>query len=258
MSKYQFQGSRLDLFYELVRTDFVMRYHNSVLGFVWVLLKPFLIFLILTTVFSWFFKNQDQFYHLNLLLGLLLYSYFAEGTLRGVTCLTEKSNIILKVNFPKVIAIFTSVVNSFISFFFGFLVFLLFWFFSQPNNSLTNLPYFLLLIIILTSLILGLNFFLSIIYTKLRDLFSIWEVLLQLIFYSSPIIYPLSLVPDKFKALFLLNPLSVIITESQKSLITNQPFSWFYTGYAFIFSTGFLIFGLLFFKQFIKKIAENY
>jgi len=258
MSKPKFKGNTWDLFYELVRTDFIMRYHNSVLGFIWVLLKPFLIFLILVIVFSWVFKNQDQFYHLNLLLGLLLYSYFAEATLRGVTCLYEKSNIILKVNFPKVIAILTSVVNSFISFFFGFLVFLGFWFWTKPNSSLANLPYFLLLIIILTGLIVGLSFFFSIVYTKLRDLLSIWEVLLQLIFYASPIIYPLSLVPDKFKSIFLLNPLSVIIVESQKALITGKAFSWSHVNYALIISTCFVIFGFLFFQKYIKKIAENF
>ena len=258
MSKPKFRGNTWDLFYELVRTDFIIRYHNSVLGFIWVLLKPFLIFSILVVVFSWVFKSQDQFYHLNLLLGLLLYSYFAESTLRGVTSLTEKSTIILKVNFPKIIAILTSVVNSFISFFFGFLVFLLFWFWSKPIDSLSNLPYFLLLIIIFTNIIIGLNFFLSIVYTKLRDLFSIWEVLLQLIFYSSPIIYPLTLVPDKFKSLFLLNPLSIIITESQKALITGKAFSWAHLNYALVASIFLSISGYLFFQKNIKRIAENF
>ena len=156
------------------------------------------------------------------------------------------------------IAIFTSVVNSFISFIAGFLVFLIFWFLSKPAGSPLNLPYFLLLIIILTNLILGLNFFISIIYTKLRDLLSIWEVLLQLIFYASPIIYPLSLVPNRFKSLFLLNPLAIVVTESQKALITNQAFSWFYVNYAFIISTSLLTLGFLFFRKYIKKIAENF
>ena len=141
MSKSKFRGNTGDLFYELIRTDFILRYHNSLLGFIWVLLKPFLIFVILVTVFSLVFKIQDRLYPLNLLLGILIYSYFAEATLRGITSLTEKSTIIIKVNFPKVIVIFTSVVNSFISFFFGFLVFLVFWFLAKPDGSLLNLPH---------------------------------------------------------------------------------------------------------------------
>lgn len=258
MSKPKFRGNIIDLFYELVRTDFILRYHNSLLGFFWVLLKPFLIFVILVTVFSLVFKIRDSFYPLNLLLGLLLYSYFAEATLRGITSLTEKSTIIVKVNFPKVIAIFTSVVNSFISFFFGFLVFLGFWVWVRPNGSLINLPYFLLLIIILTTLIIGLNFFLSIIYTKLKDMLSIWEVLLQLLLYLSPIIYPLSLVPEKYQKIFLLNPLAVIIHQSQIVLITGGKVNFGLTAYALIATFLLFIFGWKFFKNRIKKITDNF
>ena len=258
MSKPKFQGNYWDLFYELVRTDFILRYHNSVLGFIWVLLKPFLIFAILVTVFSLVFKIQDRFYPLNLLLGLLLYSYFAEATLRGITCLAEKSTIILKVNFPKAIAILTSVVNSFISFFFGFLAFLGFWFWIKPDGSLLNLPLFLLLVLILTILIIGLNFFLSIIYTKLKDLLSIWEVLLQLLLYLSPIIYPLSYVPSQYQTIFLLNPMAIIITQSQAVLITGRVFNWWLTGYSLILAIVMLIFGRLFFQSQIKRINDNF
>lgn len=258
MSKPKFRGNTADLFYELVRTDFILRYHNSVLGFIWVLLKPFLIFSILVSVFSLVFKIQDRLYPLNLLLGLLLFAYFSEATLRGITCLTEKSTIILKVNFPKAIAIFTSVVNSFISFFFGFLAFLGFWFLAKPAGSLLNLPYFFILIIILTLLIIGLNFIFSIGYTKFKDLLSIWEVLLQLILYLSPIIYPLSLVPEKYQTIFLFNPLAVIISQAQAALITGQGLNWQLVSYAFIISILVLVFGWLFFQRQIKKITDNF
>lgn len=258
MSKPKFRGNTGDLFFELVRTDFILRYHNSLLGFIWVLLKPFLIFSILVIIFSLVFKIQNRLYPLNLLLGLLLYSYFSEATLRGITCLTEKSTIILKVNFPKAMAIFTSVVNSFISFFFGFLAFLGFWFLTKPDGSLLNLPLFFLLIFILTILIIGLNFFLSISYTKLKDLLSIWEVLLQLLLYLSPIIYPLVFIPQKYQAIFLLNPMAVIISQSQAVLISGQSLDWRLTGYVLILSIVVLICGWLFFKQQIKKITDNF
>ena len=212
----------------------------------------------MVTVFSLAFKIQDRLYPLNLLLGLLLYSYFAEATLRGISSLTEKSTIILKVNFPKSIAVFTSVVNSFISFFFGFFAFLGFWFWVKPDGSLFNLPYFFLLVLILSILIIGLNFFLSIVYTKLKDLLSIWEVLLQLLLYLSPIIYPLSLVPDRHQAIFLLNPLAVIITQAQAVLITGEAFDWQLVSYAFGLAVLVLIFGWYFFQKQIKKITDNF
>ena len=247
-----------DLFYELVRTDFVMRYHNSALGFAWVLLKPFLLFFTLMVVFSWFFKNQDPFYKLNLLLGIIIYSYFQEAVLRGVSCLYEKSSIILKVNFPKVMAIFTSVVNSFISFFFSLIVFFIFWLWVRPSGSLLYLPYFFLHILILTALILGINLFISISYIRLRDLLSVSEILLRLIFYLTPIIYPLSIIPSRFQQILLLNPLAVVITQSQNVLVSGYQLSWTHTLYAFSLAAVFLFLGLYWFKKNITSVAENF
>ena len=257
MKKQKQNNNTWDLFYELVRTDFIIRYHNSVLGFVWVLLKPLLIFLTLMVVFSWFFKNQDPFYPLNLLLGIITYSYFQEATLRGVTCLDEKASIILKVNFPKILAIFTSVFNSFVSFFFSFIVFLIFWAYFQPAGSLIYLPQFFLLILILTGLIVSLNFFLSIIFIKFQDLQSIWEVLLRLLFYLTPVIYPLSMIPGRFQSLFLLNPLAVIVSQSRTILVTGGSLSWQQTSYILAVTLLFFITGFQFFRKYIKSIAEN-
>lgn len=258
MIKPKLRGNTADLFYELVRTDFVLRYHNSLLGFVWVLLKPFLIFGILFIVFSAVFKIRDNNYPFNLLLGLLLYSYFSEATLRGIVSLTEKSSIILKVSFPKTIAIFTSVVNSFISFFFGFLVFVGFWLWREPAGSLLRIPEFLLLIVVLTALIIGINFFLSIVYTKIKDLLSIWEVWLQLLLYICPIIYPLSLVPERYQPLFLVNPLAAIISQAQKLLITGVGLDWQLVGQTGLITGVVLISGWLFFRREVKKITENF
>lgn len=258
MSKPKFQGNHWDLFYELVRTDFVMRYHNSVSGFIWVLLKPFLIFLIIASVFSFLFKSHDPYYHLNLLLGLLIYTYFAESTLRGVTSLYDKSQVILKVNFPKIIAVYTSVANSLISFLAGFLVFLIFWFWSRPLTSLVGIGYFFLMILLLSVLILALNLVTGIIYTRLRDFASVWEVALQLIFWSTPIVYPISILPSSIQRLIWLNPLTVVVTQSREALISGGSYNWQAVAYL-LTVTGILLFtGYRFFSSRISKVAENF
>lgn len=251
------KNNTFDLFYELVRTDFVMRYHNSALGFIWVLLKPLLLFSIIVFIFSWFFKSKDPYYRYNLLLGIILFSYLSEATQRGIVCLYEKSKIILKVNFPKVLAIYTSVFNSFISFFFSFLAYLIFWLFTKDSRTPVLLPYFFLQVLSLTGLIIGLNFFISIIYPKLRDLLSIWEIMLRLLFYFTPIIYPITMIPDQYKKLFLLNPLAIIISESRKALITGEALSWPHTIYVFLTSMAILILGHYYFKKNVKSVAEN-
>lgn len=258
MSKPVFQGNRLDLFYELVRTDFVMRYHNSILGFVWVLLKPFLLFLIIVAVFSFLFQNHDPHYQLNLLLGILIYNYFAESTLRGITCLSDRSSVILKVTFPKIIAVYTSVANSLISFLAGLIVFLGFWLWTKPLNSLSGLGYFLILMLILSGLILAINLFTGIIYIKLKDFLSVWEVLLQLIFWSTPIVYPLSILPELMKKLALLNPLAVIVSQSRIALISNDIYDWRAIAYVLVLTIVGLFFGYRFFTKEIKQVVENF
>ena len=258
MSKSIFKGNRWDLFYELVRTDFVMRYHNSVLGFIWVLLRPFLLYLIIVTVFSFLFKSHDPNYQLNLLLGLLLYNYFAESTLRGVTSLYDRSSVILKINFPRIVAVYTSVANSFISFLAGFLVFLGFWLWFKPLNSLAGAGYFFFLTLILSGLILAINFFSGIIYTKFKDFFSVWEVFLQLVFWGTPIVYPVSILPEPLPRLALLNPLAVIITQSRVALIGGGAYNWPAVGSVLLLTLFLLLIGFRFFSREIKKVAENF
>ncbi len=258
MAKTEIQNNTVDLFYELVRTDFVLRYRNSVLGFGWVLLKPFLLFTVLLVVFSWFFQARDPHYRYNLLLGVLIYSYFSESTQRGVVSLFEKASIILKVNFPKVLTIYTSVFNSFISFLASFLVYLVFWIFTKPAGTIFDPSYFLLQIFSLTCLIAGLNFFLSIAFIFLRDLASIWEVLLRLLFYATPIIYPTGIIPDRFKLFFFLNPIAGIITESRKAIIGGGSYSWSQTIFTMIISLLVLFAGYRFFNSKVKYVAERF
>jgi ABC-type polysaccharide/polyol phosphate export permease len=192
------------------------------------------------------------------LLGLLLYSYFSEGILRGVTSLHDRSTVILKVNFPKVIAVYTSVANSLISFLAGFLVFLVFWFWSKPLDSLSGLGYFSLLVLVLSGLILGLNLFSGIIYTKLKDFFSVWEVALQLIFWGTPIVYPLSILPEPLQRLSILNPLAVIITQSRIALIDGGTYDWRLTAYVAGLTAILLLGGFKFFSSRITKVAEDF
>ena len=119
------------------------------------------------------------------------------------------------------------------------------------------MPYFLIQIFSLSCLIAGLNFFIGIIYINLRDLSSIWELLLRLLFYGTPIIYPLSSIPAQYKKIFLLNPLAVIISESRKALINGEMFSWGQTIYALLLALMILLFGFHFFRKNIKFIAEK-
>jgi len=247
----------IDLLKELVKTDFKLRYKNSVLGLVWVLLKPFLSFLILYLIFGYLFGNQDPNYRLNLLIGLITFQFFTEATSRGLAGLVSRANILLKINFPREIALLAPIINAIINYTFSLIIFFIFWFFNPTPLTwwwLVAPMYFFLLVMF----VIGFSLFTSILYVRLRDLETIWEVLSTLIFYATPIIYPISLLPEKFQSIILLNPVAAIIRDIRLILIQGRPpgvFSIIYVGGV---SLLMILFGWLYFRKQIKRVSEDF
>lgn len=251
-------SNKKDIFKILVATDFKLRYQNSILGVFWVLLKPLLLFLILYLVFSFLFGQKDPNYKLNLLLGIILFSFFSEGTKLGMESLLLRANVILKVNFPREIALYSAVAQSGISFCFNLLVFAVLWLLSPVKLHLAGIIYLVIYLGVLALLILGLSFFFGIIYVKFRDLQAIWEVILSLLFYGTPIIYPLSIIPEKYHNLILINPLAVIIHNAREVLIKGAMPDFPRTGITILISLFLFFLGILFFRKYVKKIAEEF
>lgn len=247
-----------DLFFELIRTDFKTRYANSFLGFAWVLLKPFLLFTVIFVVFSLFFQSGDPQYKLNLLLGILLFSFFQEGTMKGMTSISERSQIFQKIKFPYIIAILASVANSFINFIFGLLIFSLFFLGGSLFATAGDILYFVVLVVFLVCIVVSFSLVASILFVRLRDLNSIWEIGLQILFYATPVIYPLSFIPERFQQLFLLNPLSIIITQSRSALITKTAWDLSSFLYLVLFSVVALGVSYAAFSKLNSRTAEHF
>jgi len=102
------------LIWTLVRTDFATRYHGTIGGFVWALLRPLSTFVVLMGVFSFVFANTPQ-YRLGLILGLFLYEFFQEGTRTGLESLRAKGYLLTKAKFPSWILVVTSMSNALIT-----------------------------------------------------------------------------------------------------------------------------------------------
>jgi len=237
-----------DLLFELVRTSFKLRYNNSILGFLWVLLKPFLTFLILYFVWTSFSGSKD-YYPVKLMLGILLFNFLNEGIIFGMNGLLDKAGIILKVNFKRHIAVIAStlmaVINLVINMVLFTVIFVIYVMTSLANqrgmngfesivfevNKLGNnlggfgisILYFILLVSILYVFILGASFFLSIIIIRLRDLQHIFELFFTLLFWATPIVYQLSdIIQKPFGKIVALNPLGFLIESARQTLIYNN------------------------------------
>lgn len=213
----------LVLLRELVKTDFKLRYQGSVLGYVWSLLRPLLLFAILYVVFGVFLKAKGNIPHypVYLLLGIVLWNYFAEVTSGGVGAIVGKGDLLRKINFPKYVIILAGSFSAFINLVLNFVVIAILMVATHVDVSwraLLILP----LIAELFIFAIALAFFLSALFVKFRDVSYIWEVVMQAAFYATPILYPLSLIPHKAAEVLMLNPMAQIIQDARYALVTPR------------------------------------
>lgn len=248
-----------ELIFRLARTDFKLRYRGSVLGYVWAILKPLLLFTILNFVFSsvFNFKNSGTpLYSLELITAILLFQFFAEGTSAGMGSLLAKSQLVTKIYVPRWTLIVSSTINSLFVFSMNLIVLAFFFMLYGVMPSVGSLLMFLVYIIFLYILILSFSFLTAPLFVRFRDLSMIWEVLLSVLMYAAPIIYPLSMMPDHIQKLLLLNPVGFIIHFAKQGLISNH---FATAGQILLFMAALVIFGVIsfyFFTRNERTIAE--
>ena len=246
-----------ELVWELARTDFLLRYHGSFLGFFWSLLKPLAIFLVMYFVFSVFMRWDIPHYQLFLLLGTLLWNFFSEATTVGLFALQAKAGIIKKVYFPRILIVLASTISSLLGLLCNMLIFTVAAFFSGipiffPLIILAPL-YFLLLM----SLIFGISLILNAIFLKFQDIQQIWEVFLQVAFWTTPIIYPISSIPQSYQWIIYINPMTLIIKNLRDILIYGNTPTLLEISSLSIFTVLCVIIGLFLFHKVSPYIAEK-
>jgi len=211
---------------ELVVTDFKLRYQGSALGYVWSVLKPLFLFAIMYFVFGFIFNFRGDVEHFSvyLLTGIVLWSFFTESTNQGLQAIVSRGDLIRKINFPKYIIIISGTTSALINLFFNLIV--IFFFVIINGVELTWLALLLPVIIIeLYVFALALAFFLAAFNVKYRDIGYLWEILLQALFYATPILYSLSLVLDKSEtvaSVMMLSPIAQTIQDARYVLVTQE------------------------------------
>jgi ABC-2 type transport system permease protein len=213
----------LILLKQLVKTDFKLRYQGSVLGYLWSLLRPLALFVILYIVFARFLKfgGSIPHYPVYLLLGIVLWNYFAEVTNNSVTAIVSKGDLIRKLNFPKYVIVLAGSFSALINLIINFGVIGVFMVVTDVpfRASLLFVPVFILQLFVFS---LAMAFLLSAVFVRLRDINYIWEVIMQGAFYATPILYPLSLIPLSAAKILMLNPVAQIIQDVRFLLVTDQ------------------------------------
>ncbi len=251
---------------ELVRTDFKLRYQGSVLGYTWSLLRPLLLFLILYIVFVKFLKlgTGVPHYPIYLLLGIVMWNFFAEMTSLSLGSIVGRGDLIRKIRIPRWIIVLSSSVTALINFGLNLIVVAVFMLFNHVDLLRTGL-WLPIIFIQLYLCALGVSLFLAALFVKYRDVTHIWEVCLQALFYLTPILYPLSRITNvTFQKILLLNPVAVAIQDARYAAVTHstQTIGQVYgSNAAWIIPYGItlllLICGILYFKKEAPNFAEN-
>jgi ABC-2 type transport system permease protein len=252
---------------QLVVTDYKLRYQGSILGYLWSLLKPLMLFGVLFIVFSYVIPLGKGVPHfpVYLLLGIVVWTFFTEATSMGLNAIVGRGDLIRKVKISKPTIVLSAVISAGVNFAFNLIVVVIFMAVNQVEVNWMLLWLVPLLLIELVALAMGLAFLMAALYVKFRDLGPIWEVLLQMLFYATPIIYPLSLVTAHQLAVIIsLSPLAQIIQDLRFILVTPAQGTthqilgpWYMQIVPFIIVSVILIVGVLYFRKRSSYFVED-
>jgi ABC-2 type transport system permease protein len=257
-----------DLLWLISVTEFKRVYFGTVLGYLWSLIRPLMLFGVLLFVFSNVFKvgsKEVEFYPVMLLLGIVLFGFFQESSTNAVTSVAAQEGVVRKTQFPRLVIPLSTVLTGGFNLCLNLVVVLAFVlaFGVDPAWSWLLFPLALGALFLLTATA---SMALSVLYVRFRDVAIIWIVLAQVLFYATPILYPVTAFKDATKEhLLMLNPLAVIFQQVRVWVLhePNAPSAAQAAGGALhllpaaIIYVGVCIFGVWIFSRDAPRIAEE-
>jgi lipopolysaccharide transport system permease protein len=199
-----------NLIWVLAWVDFKQRYKNSVLGYFWSLLEPLLMLGVLFVVFSNLMRFQVEYYPLFLLQGIIMWSFFSRSTTSSLTTIVLKPQLVKKTYFPRDILVISGCITALLMSIFESIVFAAFLLFFKIPLSL-NILYLPVIIFLFFLIALGASLALAALNVYYRDIQYIWALILQIGFFATPVIYPLSVFPPDLLKVLSYNPLAQVI-----------------------------------------------
>ncbi len=207
-----------------------LRFYGSALGYLWQLVRPLLLFLVLYVFFTKIARvgtgagPSYDFYGAQLLSSIVLFTFFAEATTGAVRCVVDNEALVRKIQFPRMAIPLSVVLLAFFNLCLNLIVVTIFALAAGVRPMLTwlEVPLIVALLVVLST---GVAMLLSALFVYLRDVQPIWEVLSQVIFYASPVIIPVTKVQEQLGTtltrLYMLNPLAVVFQQFRHAFITH-------------------------------------
>ena len=245
-----------ELLYFLTLRDVKVRYKQTLMGLAWVIIQPLGTMLIFTLVFNRFVRLDagPLPYPLFALSGLLLWLFFANAVTNSTNSLISNANLITKVYFPRMFIPAASVGAGLVDLAVAFLLLIAMFFYygMTPTLNILLLPLFILLMTLLAFAVGLLSAALTV---KYRDLRHALPFIIQLWMFASPVIYPVSVVPERWKWLLTINPVAGII-EGFRAALTGQTFNWMHLAAAAVITLALLVCSVYVFRRFEDTFAD--
>jgi ABC-2 type transport system permease protein len=224
------------LTYNIARNEFKLKFFGSVLGYVWQVMRPLLLFGVLYVFFVVIShvgrggRPGEVNYGVQLLGSIVLFTFFAEVTSGSVRSVVDRENLVRKIQFPRLVIPLSVVLLGLFNLAMNLIVVLVFALISgiRPMLSWLELPLILLLLAFFAT---GMAMLLSALFVKFRDIQPIWEVFAQILFYSSPVIIPVETVREKLHGhsllmhIYLLNPLVTVFQQFRHAMVNHAALS---------------------------------
>lgn len=212
------RASNWQLIVQFALKDFKIRYTHSVLGYAWSVLNPLVFALIYYFVFSVFVRFDVPNYPGFLLVGIVLWNFFSEGSTNGVGSLLARSAIITKVSMPRHVVVCAAILNAFLTFAISLTILgiLLWWTGTRITLAAIAFPVLMVDLVILT---LGVALFLAPFHVRFHDVGYLWGLAVQVGFWLTPIIYQEVMIPERWHWLMTYNPVARIILYTRQSVI---------------------------------------
>jgi lipopolysaccharide transport system permease protein len=247
-------------YYDLIRiltiTDLRIKYQSSVLGFLWSFLNPLLMLLVLYAVFRNMSQASDNIFILYLLIGIISWRVFANGTTASIRAIYAKPGLVKKIYIPRNILVFSIVISSFISSMFEFIILFIILIFLGASISI-NIIMFPVITIIYFGIVYGVGLALGSLFVFYKDLDNIWAVLMQIGFFLVPIFYKITSIPAQYQIFYVANPVTSIMILYRDILLDATFPPLLLLGYTVIISVLIFTVGSLIFNKMEPKLAEE-
>jgi ABC-2 type transport system permease protein len=250
-------------------TDFRLKFFGSALGYLWQLMRPLLLFGVLFVVFTEVVRlgNNVKYYSVALLLGIVLFNFFSEATGGSVRSLVDRENLVRKIEFPRLAIPCATVLTALMNLGLNLVAVFVFLFAAGGHLrwSVLELPFIIAFLVVF---ITGLAMILAVSFVRFRDVQPIWDVVLQAMFYASPVLIPVQTIAtahaDTIRHVLMLSPFGAALQQARHAVIDpSHPSArataggWGILVVCVAIAAGTFLFGLWLFGREAPKVAER-